>query len=98
MAAPGRSERDDDILLRILATAFCQYGSTLDVIHETHQSDLIERVNVQDLVGRGRGRLDVRLDAGFCGDAAIQSAILPTPRNEDNVTKDWGQVLAYDLI
>ena len=38
-------------------------------LEDTYKSNLVKRVNVKDLVGwRGRG-LDVRLYAGFCGDA-----------------------------
>ena len=43
-------------------------------MEDTYKSDLVKRVNVKDLVGwRGRG-LDVRLHAGFCGDAGRSSA------------------------
>ena len=65
VATPGSSERNDDILVRILCRqseqASLQNGNV-----RTYKCDFVERVDVEDLICRRGRRLDVRLHAGFC--------------------------------
>ena len=68
VAAPGCRESDDNILVGVLLGKLARYTKHCQLIG-SYQCNIIKRVNVEDLVRRrGRG-LDVRLHAGFCGDA-----------------------------
>ena len=68
MATPGSSERDDDILVGVLCKR-SEQASLQSRSVRTYKSDFVKCVDVEDLVRRRGRRLDVRLHAGFCGDA-----------------------------
>ena len=73
VATPGSSERNDDILVGVLHKQSEQASLQCRDVR-TYKSDFVKCVDVEDLVRRRGRRLDVRLHAGFCGDARKSSA------------------------